>query len=210
MSFLSKIYYISIRINNKVRKLFNSVFYRLTLASYGARSDIKSPLKIDGAWNIFVGQDVIVEYKTWLAALPLTGDHKCELRIGEGSRIGHFNHIYCTKSIVIEKNVLTADKVYISDNLHEYKNPNIPILKQSIIQNNCVIIGEGSWLGENVCVIGASIGKNCVIGANSVVTKDIPDYSVAVGSPARIIRRYDFEMQKWRRTDNNGNFTINN
>lgn len=50
-------------------------------------------------------------------------------------------------------------------------------------------IGEGSWIGENVCVCGANIGKHCVIGANSVVTKDIPDYSVAVGCPARIIKK---------------------
>ena len=61
-------------------------------------------------------------------------------------------------------------------------------------------------LGENVCVIGASIGKTCVIGVNSVVTRDIPDYFVAVGSPARLIKRYDFDRQEWRNTDNNGKY----
>ena len=60
-----------------------------------------------------------------------------------------------------------------------------------------VIIGEGSWLGENVCVCGASVGKHCVIGANSVVTRDIPDYCIAVGSPARVVKRYNFDKNTW-------------
>jgi acetyltransferase-like isoleucine patch superfamily enzyme len=69
------------------------------------------------------------------------------------------------------------------------------------------VIGEGSWLGENVCVIGASIGKHCVIGANSVVTKDIPDYSVAVGIPAKVIKKYNFNKCEWEKIIN-GNFEV--
>lgn len=61
-----------------------------------------------------------------------------------------------------------------------------------------VVIGDGSWLGKNVVVIGnVSIGKNCVIAANSVVTKDVPDYSIAAGIPARVIKRYDFDRKEW-------------
>ena len=59
------------------------------------------------------------------------------------------------------------------------------------------MIGDDSWIGENVCIIGASIGRHCVIGANAVVTKEIPDYCVAVGNPARVIKRYDFEQKDW-------------
>lgn len=60
------------------------------------------------------------------------------------------------------------------------------------------MIGDGSWLGKNVVVIGnVSIGKNCVIAANSVVTKDVPDYSIAAGIPARVIKRYDFDRKEW-------------
>jgi len=62
-----------------------------------------------------------------------------------------------------------------------------------------VSIGDGSWIGENVCIVGATIGKNCVIGANSVVTKNIPDFCVAVGIPARIIKRYDLNKCAWIR-----------
>ena len=72
-----------------------------------------------------------------------------------------------------------------------------PIIKQGVIQKNDVVIGSGSWIGENVSIIGASIGRNCVVGANSVVTKDIPDFSVAAGVPARIIKKFDFKTCRW-------------
>ena len=82
--------------------------------------------------------------------------------------------------------------------MHEYKNINLPAKNQGIRIVKKVIIGEGSWLGENVCVCGASIGKHCVIGANSVVTTDIPDYSVAVGSPAKVVKQFDFGEGIWK------------
>ena len=175
--------------------------FKILFKRFGERSIIKSPLQIDGAGNIEIGDRVFIATGVWLASLPHTGAKDCILKIGDHSCIGHFNHIYATKSILIENHVLTADKVYISDNLHGYEDVTKPIIQQPVIQNRSVVIGEGSWLGENVCVLGAHIGKHCVIGANSVVTKDIPDYCVAVGVPARVIKRYNFDTQKWERTD---------
>lgn len=189
-----------------LRKLFQYCIYTNTFQYFGFGSIIIKPLHLDGSSNIKIGKRVIVHYKTWLAALPLTGEKGCLLQIEDGAVIGHFNHIYATKRVVIEENVLTADKVYISDNLHGYEDVNIPIKSQPIIQNREVIIGKGSWLGENVSVLGAKIGKQCVIGANSVVTKDIPDYCIAVGVPAAIIKRYCFDTNKWRKTDFKGFF----
>ena len=74
--------------------------------------------------------------------------------------------------------------------MHGYENTKIPVKHQPLKQLKEVTIGEGSWIGENVCIIGASVGKNSVVGANSVVTNDIPPFSVAVGSPARVIKEY--------------------
>ena len=154
------------------------------------------PLRVDGIRNISIGAGVSIHVGTWLAAVPLTGK-EAELVIKDGACLGNYNHIYATQSVIIEKNVLTADKVYISDNLHSYEDVTLPVIRQPIKQCKPVVIGEGSWLGENVCVIGASVGKHCVIGANSVVTRDIPDFSVAVGAPAKIIKLYDAENNKW-------------
>ncbi len=99
-----------------------------------------------------------------------------------------------------------ADKVYVADNLHEYSRIDVPIIDQPIKQLKPVTIGDGSWLGENVCIIGASIGRNAVVAANAVVTHDIPDHCVAAGIPAVIIKRYDPVSGKWCKTNSAGQF----
>ena len=118
------------------------------------------------------------------------GGGNSRLIIKRGSRVGDFAHIYATNEIVIEENVLLANRVYISDTDHGYKDVDTPVLSQPIIRKGKVRIGEGSWLGENVCICG-------VIGANAVVNKDIPDYCIAVGVPAKVIKKYDFERKEW-------------
>jgi acetyltransferase-like isoleucine patch superfamily enzyme len=119
------------------------------------------------------------------------------LRIGNNSSIGYFNHLAAVNELIIGEHVVTANNVYIADNTHDYHNVNVPIMLQNVNALKPVRIGDGTWIGEHVCIIGASVGKQCVIGANAVVTNDIPDYSVAAGVPARIIKRYDFEQQRW-------------
>jgi acetyltransferase-like isoleucine patch superfamily enzyme len=189
-------------INGRVNAIVGKVRFR----HLGKKVRIICPLRITGHKNISIEDNVVINYKTWLASHPLTGMGHSLLEIGSGTIIGNFNHIYATHSVKIGKNVLTADKVYISDNLHSYENIEIPIMHQPVIQNRTVVIGDGTWLGENVCVLGAQIGKQCVIGANSVVNSDIPDYTIAVGAPARIIKRYSFDKQAWLKTDKEGNF----
>lgn len=180
-------------INRIINKISNILFVlKLQIKVSGAKKII-----CQGQRNIKIGRQVSIGRCSWLAAVPLTSEKECSLIINNGCYIGNFAHFYATKSIKIEKNVLIADKVYIADNLHGYENINLPIIEQPIIQKQNVTIGEGSWIGENVCIIGANVGKHCVIGANSVVTHNIPDYSVAVGAPARIIKKYDFIQNKW-------------
>lgn len=110
--------------------------------------------------------------------------------IGKGSGIvGHF-------SIVIGNDVWTGHHVYITDQNHGYTDVSIPISQQSQPERP-VSIGDGSWLGHGSIVLpGVTIGEHVVIGANSVVTRDIPSYSVAVGSPAKVIRQFD-EKNGW-------------
>lgn len=193
------------RIRLKLRIFLYSFFNKRHFGSFGKGVTIVQPLKIEGKKNIYLGNNVQIANFVWLAALPHTGEKNVRLEVGSGASIGHFNHIYATKSIVIGKDVLTADKVYISDNQHGYEDVDMPVIRQAVRQCKPVEIGDGTWLGENVCVIGASIGKHCVIGANSVVTHDIPDYCVAVGAPARVVKRYDKEKETWIKESNNEN-----
>ena len=149
---------------------------------------IQSLLRLDDLRFISISKNVVIQRYCWIAAVPIQCNESCDLIFGDGTVIGHLNHIYATKSIIFGKNVLTADKVYISDNTHSYHEIDIPIMKQKIIQLKGVKIGDGAWLGENTCIIGASIGRNSVIGANSVVTKDVSAYSVVAGVPAKHIK----------------------
>jgi len=194
----------------KLRRLFQFLktvlYYKLRFKQIGNRTIVQSTLKIEHGENIRIGNRVLIGYKSWLAASPQTGAASCQLEIKDGCSIGNFNHIYATKSVIIHQNVLTADKVYISDNLHGYQDITLPILQQKIVQNGVVEIGDGCWIGENACILGVKIGRNSVVGANSVVTKDIPDYSVVVGAPAKIIKRYCSESGQWKKTKPNGDF----
>lgn len=183
------------------KRLMLKIYYFLKLGSFGKHSFIDRPLRVDGGKNIYIGNGVSIKYRSWIASTPLTGE-RSQLIFEDGCVIGHFNHIYATRSVILHKNVLTADKVYISDNLHGYEDIDIPIKSQPVVQNGTVEIGEDSWIGENVCILGSKIGKHCVIGANSVVTKDIPDYCIAVGIPAKVIKKYDFDKKEWIKIHN--------
>lgn len=112
------------------------------------------------------------------------------VRISKGSEIGERCRISIINSLEIGEKVLLSPNVYITDCDHEYRNTNIPVIDQGIVQKGqTVSIGDGSYIGINTVIVGnVKVGKHCVIGANSVVTKDVPDYSVAVGSPARAIK----------------------
>lgn len=174
-------------------------FLKRGFGHFGKGSWLIKPLKIYGSKNIYIGENVKIGAYSYLASLPLTCESS-RLIIEDGVYIGDFSHIFSTSSIKIEKNALLANFVYISDSQHNFYNVNEPIKDQSIKQLQPIVIGSGCWIGEHVSIIGASIGNNSIIGANSVVTHDIPDYSVAVGAPAKVIKKFNFKTNNWERT----------
>ena len=118
------------------------------------------------------------------------------VRIGDRCLIGKGSGIVGHLAIDIGNDVWTGHHVYITDQNHGFEDVTLPISRQSMPERP-VTIGDGSWLGHGTVVLpGAEIGRHVVVGANSVVTGALPDFSVAVGSPARVIRRY-FEGQGW-------------
>lgn len=113
------------------------------------------------------------------------------VRIGQGSEIGERCRISIANSLNIGEKVLLSPNIYITDCDHEYRNLKIPVIDQGVVQKGqTVTIGDSSYIGINAVIVGnVKIGKHCVIGANSVVTKNVPDYCVAVGSPAKVIKK---------------------
>ncbi len=92
--------------------------------------------------------------------------------------------------IVLGDAVLIAGNCYIGGGRYHTKDPHKPIMYQGVYSRGSVQIGDGTWIGASSTILdGVTIGKNCVIGANSLVTRDVPDNSVAVGSPARVLKQ---------------------
>lgn len=184
------------RVFLKLHRIFFFLQHRNFFRVLGKSSYMFSPFRVDGAEGIEIGDKTLLQRGGWLYCAGVEGV-AANLKIGNGCVFGYNNHIASVRSVIIGDFVLTANNVYISDNLHGYEDVSLPIIKQPVKFKNAVSIGDGCWIGENVCIIGAKIGKNCVIGANAVVTHDIPDYSVAVGIPAIVIRQFDQNTQKW-------------
>ncbi|AEG10747.1 putative acetyltransferase [Shewanella baltica BA175] len=184
----------------KLRILHWIIINKFRFKSLGIRSYLYKATKLSGHKYISIGKRTGISEFAWLM-VDTSVNTTPQLVIGNDVYIGRLLHLVCFDEIIIENSVLIADKVYISDNLHDYHDILKPIKEQPIIVKNKVRIGSGSWIGENVSIIGANVGKNSVIAAHSVVTKDIPDYCVAAGIPAKIIKRYDFDRAEWIKVD---------
>lgn len=118
------------------------------------------------------------------------------IRIGPNCQIGSYNHITAVNQIIIGGGVLTGKFVTISDNAHGKTGDifmmDMSPIKRAVYSKGPVIIEDNVWIGDKATILAnVKIGKGSIIGANSVVTKDVPPYSIAVGSPARIIRQID-------------------
>jgi acetyltransferase-like isoleucine patch superfamily enzyme len=108
--------------------------------------------------------------------------------IGDRCLIGKGSGIVGHERVEIGDDVFTGHQVYITDANHGYEDRDVPIGRQ-FAPSRPVRIGSGSWLGHGSIVLpGATIGRHVVVGAGSVVTGDLPDFSVAVGNPARVVR----------------------
>jgi acetyltransferase-like isoleucine patch superfamily enzyme len=145
------------------------------------------------------GKGVVIQKDCWLNIAyhnPLEGPM---IVIDEGTNIGRRCTISAANRIFIGKFVLIAPNVFIADTHHEYQKLGIPIMRQGITTHNDEItIGDETWIGINAVIMGSvKVGKHCVIGANSVVTKDVPDYCVAVGSPAKVVKMLDVDTGQW-------------
>jgi acetyltransferase-like isoleucine patch superfamily enzyme len=120
--------------------------------------------------------------------------------IGDRTKIGLSNTII--GPVTIGNDIRLAQNITLSGLNHNYEDINIPIHKQGV-STAPISIEDNTWIGANVVVLaGVTIGKHAIVAAGSIVTKDIPPYSVAVGNPARIIKQYNFETSKWEKIKN--------
>lgn len=155
--------------------------------AFGRNTVVQPPVRLEGEARIAIGDGVFVGPGCWLQAVG-EGDGEV-LRIGDGTSIVGDCVFSAASSVVIGERVLFARGSYVADHSHAYADRARAILDQGITKIAPVRIDDGAWLGENVVVCpGVHIGRGAVVGANSVVVRDVPAHAVAVGAPARIVR----------------------
>lgn len=161
-------------------------------ASFGSRSVIHPPLRVDGERRISIGAGVFMGPGCWLHVLDEGGSAEVAIVVGDGTSIVGDCVLSSVGSVRLGRNVLIARNVYVSDHMHAFDDTERAVLEQGVNRVGPVSIGDGAWLGQNVVVgPGVSIGRGAVVGSNSVVLDDVPDFAVAVGAPARVVRRLE-------------------
>ncbi len=154
------------------------------------------------ASRISIGNFVSLREYAWLSVA--TDDPKGEptIVLEDNCHVGFGSIISAKNRIHLERDVLVGQMVLIVDHNHAYEDINLPVIDQGITEGGRIRIGQGSWIGHGACIIcprgELRIGRNCVIAANSMVMRSIPDYSVVAGYPASVIRQYDPEKKIWR------------
>lgn len=175
--------------------------------SFGAGSYIAFPVAtMFGTSSIHVGEGTLVGRScTLMVGYTPHDEHLPEraLVIGDRCVFGAGSTITAHESIEIGDDVWCGQRVFISDASHGYQDPETPIGRQ-LGAHHPVSIGSGSWIGHGAMILpGTCIGRNVVVGAGSVVRGDVPDHSVVVGVPAKVVRRLEPGVG-WVSTDGSG------
>lgn len=186
------------------QKIFCKVmFKRMDLRIY-------TDARIGGIEHICIGHNFLSGRGLWLEAVtdyePAEQVFSPKLIIGDRVSVGEYVHIGCNHRVVIGDDVLMGSKIYITDHNHgvyrgdNADSPAISPADRRLTEGESVEIGARCWIGEFVTILpGVTIGEGCIIGSHSTVTHDIPANSIAVGSPARVVKVWDEDASVWRK-----------
>lgn len=191
---LKRLAHWSILIPNQARpRLWIKWFVNPFIHKRGKGSCIRRQTRLDVVpWNKFsLGEASTIE--DFSAINNGVGD----VIIGNRTRIGLSNTII--GPVNIGNDVRLAQNVVLSGLNHNYEEIDSPIHEQGV-STKPIIIEDESWIGANVVILpGVTIGKHSIVAAASVVTKDIPKYTLAAGNPAKVLKKYNFETQEWEK-----------
>lgn len=183
-----------------IRLLFDLV---RTKIFYRRARLIRSPFYIRGQKKIDLGLRLTTGVGVRIDAFNVGTERV--ICIGNDVQLNDYVHIAAIQNITIKNNVLIASRVFISDHNHGDFNREVdasvmlPPARRPL-SSKPVLIEESVWIGENVCILpGVTIGRNAIVGAGAVVTKDVPAWSLAVGNPAAVIKTYDRMAGRWVR-----------
>ncbi len=174
----------------RLRGALTRPFWRMRFAGFGDGSVLDRPKWLYGPRHIDIGERVFILWGAWLSVeRPAWPNPEPALRIGNGVVLRPYCTISCAESVTLEDDVAIGAFSTIIDNDHVLRGDEGENITWSQAWHTSPIrIGRGTWIGDRVAILrGADIGRQCVIGTNSVVKGSIPDFSIAVGSPARVV-----------------------
>lgn len=190
--------------NSWKSKIFN---YFIARKIGGAKKlSIHPSAFLNGLSHISIGKNFSAGEHLRMEAITAYGPNRYQPKIiiKDNVAIHDFVHIAAINHVEIGNNVLMASKIYISDHNHglyagsTQSDPESPPGARIVTADKSVIIEDNVWIGEFVSILpGVTIGRGSVVGANSVVTQDIPPHSIAVGTPARVVKRFEASQKKW-------------
>jgi acetyltransferase-like isoleucine patch superfamily enzyme len=135
-----------------------------------------------------IGAHTLLEPNVWIT---LPGEAR--VRIGSGTFLNLNNMVAAVESVEIGDHCMFANGCFITDGNHRFDDPDTPVPYQGFTTKGPTKVGDNVWCGANVVITsGVTVGERCVIGANSVVTEDLPPRSIAAGVPARVLREIDY------------------
>jgi len=196
---------------NKIKKIIwiiTSLRYKLSFKKFGRFSYLKSPIFLNNTGNIQIGNNVKIWHHARLEAVKKYQDNTFNpsIIIEDNVAIQQNFHCTCASEIRIGKGTLITQNVGIFDIHHNYHEIDKSIIHQDI-KTRSIEIGENCFIGMNTIILpGTKLGKQNIIGAGAVVSGKFPDYCVIAGTPAKVIKKYNFITKQWEKCTEGGEF----
>ena len=185
----------------KLRMMWMRLIYPFDYLGQSVSIHYSCDIRRSAANRIRIGDSVYVARGTWLNVPEISIEAPPAIILDNGCKIGRRCMISAKNSVWLEPDVMLGPAVLITDHSHESANLDLPIHAQGLTQGGTVRVERNCWLGHGAAIVCTSgeliVGRNSIIGANCVVTRSVPAFSVVAGNPAKIIRQYDPEQEKW-------------
>jgi len=189
------------RLLTKLYSLWVSATYPFASKGRNLSIHFSCDLKRSRAPHVAFGNSVYIAKNAWLNVNPAAQGSEPALVLEDRCVIARNTTISAKNSIHLEENVILSPSVLIMDHSHEYQDVTRPIEEQGVTEGGRIRIGQGTWIGQGAAIVCNKgelvLGRNCVVAANSVVTRSYPPYSVISGNPARVVQQFDQVKQTW-------------
>lgn len=187
-------------LKQSLKNIYRHLFNRPKLGKLGTKSILLRPYTIRGKTHIKIGDHTVIREDSRISAhLEYEGQKfSPTIQIGHHVYIGQNLNIHAINEVIIEDDCVLSDYVYISDSFHGMDPKLGHIMKQPLHSRGGVHIGKSTFIGLGCAILpSVTLGKHCIVGTHSVVTKSFPDYSMIAGNPAKLIKVYDVSKNAW-------------